>query len=125
MSRIYSPYYNCNIFFGKIHDTKINEIHISEFYKYSIKKTSWMIGICCTLIKRTCRNNNIKRWPFRKYKSILWNKEKYKQSYVFDAIIESLIIDPNIDLDELYKNYRINNFNILVSYCNELYNNID
>jgi hypothetical protein len=42
---------------------------IREYFIYPIKDASKKLGISMTLIKKICRKNGIKRWPYRKLKS--------------------------------------------------------
>eukprot|EP00871_Galdieria_phlegrea_P000718 jgi/Galph1/1647/GphlegSOOS_G313.1 len=43
---------------------------ISPYFTQNIQTAAKELGICCTLLKKTCRKYGISRWPYRKIQSV-------------------------------------------------------
>eukprot|EP01041_Mallomonas_annulata_P003591 gene3591-7135_t len=59
---------------------------LRKFFHLPILQVAKQLGICTTLLKRICRCNNIKKWPYRQIRSIT----KSIQSLQMAALNQSL-----------------------------------
>lgn len=41
---------------------------LSNYFHLPINDVSKELGVCCTILKKICRQNGIARWPHRKVK---------------------------------------------------------
>lgn len=86
---------------------------LRKYFHLPIREVAKALGLCATLLKKICRVNRIKRWPFRQIRSItksiqsleiaassetLTENEKAKfkhQIFHLQHILDLLIQDPN------------------------------
>lgn len=86
---------------------------LRQFFHLPIVEVAKELGMCTTLLKRICRANNIKKWPYRQIQSIaksiqsldmaslntalpLKERQKFKEQVVFlQQSLDNLIEDPS------------------------------
>ncbi|CAN1228568.1 Protein RKD4 [Linum perenne] len=57
---------------------KLKVKDLAEYFDYPIQKASEMLNLCCTVLKRKCRQEGVQRWPHRKVKSLKKQMEKVR-----------------------------------------------
>lgn len=61
--------------------SKVDFGEVKKLYDLPIKDAAEALGIGITYLKRLCRNNGVKRWPFRKYKDYTKAKNMLTQCF--------------------------------------------
>lgn len=87
---------------------------LRKYFYLPIQSVSKELGICTTILKKLCRNNNIQKWPYRQIKSLtcaiqsldmamlnssVTEVEKHSmqiQIRSLQASIDAIIADPSI-----------------------------
>lgn len=98
---------------GRSEVSDITFEELSKYFHLTINDAANQLSVCPTMLKKTCRQNGVDRWPYRKIKSI-------------DSLIESLqkLIDDNkgeapklnMDMDDLLQKRKFLLENPNVSY---------
>lgn len=97
---------------------------LSKYFHLPINEAALQLGMCPSVLKKICRNIGIKRWPYRKIKSIdslIESLQKYseenskipKLNMDMNDLLEKkkyLLENPNVSYKSVVSKYRINSF---------------
>mgnify|MGYP000908505984 CR=1 FL=1 len=83
--------------------TKISKDIVISLFNLPINDAASSLGICATKLKKICRFYNIKRWPYRKFKTI----DELITNYIYlresGNMTEEEISELNISIEKLEK----------------------
>lgn len=106
------------------HDTNIGYENITQYFHLSLKDASKELRISVSLLKKICRKNNLKRWPYRKIQSLnglidyydsMKDEAKVK---VYRDKKDQLLKNPNLRLEELITKTELNSINAKMKNLN-------
>lgn len=87
--------------------------NIKKYYIYPIKEAAKLLGCCTSVLKKIMRKNGIKRWPYRKIKSlnnIIAYGNPGEQALAISKR-ELLFSDPNVSYNSLISKSKLNSLN--------------
>lgn len=61
---------------------------LRKYFHLPIVEVAKQLGICTTLLKKVCRNNKIKRWPYRQIRSITKTIQSLEMAYMNESLQE-------------------------------------
>ncbi|XXG81719.1 hypothetical protein AAC387_Pa09g2292 [Persea americana] len=74
---------------------KLNDL--INYFHLPIQLASKRLGLCSTVLKKICRRNGLKRWPYRKIKSIDKNIKSLQQSLAATSGQENASVQAEIE----------------------------
>jgi hypothetical protein len=91
--------------------------NIEKYYIYPIAEAAKLLGCCTSVLKKIMRKFGIKRWPYRKIKSLdkMINEGDSEEKALAIDKKELLLGDPNINYTDLIPKSKINHFNVKIS----------
>lgn len=76
-------------------------IDISTYFHLPITEAAFQLRICTTLLKKTCRQSGLERWPYRKINSVQVLSNRYPSDLELSEALRILMLDPNIRLEKI------------------------
>lgn len=114
--------------------THFTKDEISQYFNFPINEAANKLGICPTILKKSCREYGITRWPYRKIKSIDSliedlqnvikenNGEEPTVNMNMKVLLEKkkkLLDDPNVSYKSVVPKYCINTFRAQIQKAKE------
>lgn len=91
----------CTAPFSKWIEVFGSRVDISQYFHLPITEAAFQLRICTTLLKKTCREYGLERWPHRKINSIRNLVNRYPLDPELAEALRLIQLDPNIRLDKL------------------------
>lgn len=61
---------------------------LRKYFYLPIQSVSKELGICTTILKKLCRNNNIQKWPYRQIKSLTCAIQSLEMAMLNSSVTE-------------------------------------